>query len=136
MIQSVNHVAIYVKNREEAIDFYREILGAELIFTLDNESDGILIAMMQLGNMKIELLEPPEGKEEMAPAAANTLNHFAVNVDDIEEAVNYIREKGFVFEDRIIYDVPHFGSPNLDLKVAFFRGPNGERIELVQEFYK
>ncbi|MEI3338586.1 MAG: VOC family protein [Eubacterium sp.] len=67
------------------------------MFTLDNESDGILIAMMQLGNMKIELLELPEGKGEMAPAAENTLNHFAVNVDDIEEAVNYIREKGFVF---------------------------------------
>ena len=133
MFKSVNHVAIYVRNREEAVAFYRDILGAELLFTVDNESDSILIAMMELGNMRLELLELPVGKEEVVGAAQNTLNHFAVNVDDIEEAVAFIKSKGYHFEDREIYDLPHFGSPDLDLKVAFFRGPNGERIELFKE---
>lgn len=130
MFKGVNHVAIYVKSREESMAFYRDILGAKLLFTVDNESDGLLIAMMELGNMRIELLEPPTGKEAVITAAQNTLNHYAIDVDDIEEAVSYIKEKGYAIEEPGIYDVPAFGSPDCHLNVAFFHGPNGERVEL------
>ena len=104
MFKSVNHIAIYVENREKAVEFYRDILGAEFLFEVDNESDGIRIAMMNLGNMHIS-------------------------------AVDYIKGKGCIFEERGIYQVPCFGSPGLSLKVAFFHGINGERIELFQEIY-
>ncbi len=135
MFQSVNHIAVYVEDREKAVAFYRDVLGAEFLFQLDNESDGIRIAMMNLGNMHIELLEIPEDKSAIVSAAKATLNHFAVNVDDIEAAVEHIKSKGCVFEERGIYEVPHFGRPDLNLKVAFFHGINGERIELFQEIY-
>ena len=135
MFKSENHIAIYVENREKAVEFYRDILGAEFLFEVDNESDGIRIAMMNLGNMHIELLEIPEDKSEIVSAAKATLNHFAINVDDIESAVDYIKGKGCIFEERGIYQVPCFGSPGLSLKVAFFHGINGERIELFQEIY-
>ncbi len=133
MFKGVNHVAVFVKSREESIAFYRDVLEARLLFTVDNESDGLLIAMMELGTMQIELLEPPVGKEEVIRAAEQTFNHFAVDVDDIEAAVVYIRAKGYSVEEPGIYDVPAFGRADRHLQVAFFHGPNGERIELFKE---
>ena len=79
MFKSVNHIAIYVENREKAVEFYRDILGAEFLFEVDNESDGIRIAMMNLGNMHIELLEIPEDKSEIVSAAKACLLYTSTN---------------------------------------------------------
>jgi catechol 2,3-dioxygenase-like lactoylglutathione lyase family enzyme len=130
MFRGLNHVAIFVRNRREAVKFYTEVLGGELLFTVDNESDGLLIAMVQMEGFCIELLEPPAGKEEVQAAALGTQNHFAICVDDIEEALAYLKEKGFAIEEPGIYDVPDFGRAGNNMRVAFFHGPNGERIEL------
>jgi len=52
-------------------------------------------------------------------------------------AIKHIESFGYtVEEDKGIVYVPRFGSPDLDLQVAFFRGLNGERIELFQEIHK
>jgi lactoylglutathione lyase len=128
-----SHVGIYVRDREAAIKFYEDVLGFELLFKVDNESDGLLIGMLKLGNCYVEVLEPPEGKERIVGSAASTVNHIGITVSDIDAAMAYVNSFGFEFEDRGKYDVPRFGNPEIDLQVAFFRGPNGERIELFQE---
>ena len=130
MFQGLNHIAIFVRSREEAVKFYTEIMGGELMFTVDNESDGLLIAMIQMDGFCIELLEPPAGKEKVKDQALATQNHFAICVDDIEKTLGFLKEKGFSIEEPGIYDVPDFGRAGNNMRVAFFHGPNGERIEL------
>lgn len=129
---ALNHIAVYVRNRQEAVDFYTDVLGGRLLYTVDNESDGLLIAMIQMDGFCIEALEPPEGKDTIEGAALATANHFAIEVDDIEAAIAHIEKKGYSIEKPGIYDVPNFGREGNDLKVAFTHGPNGERIELFQ----
>ncbi|MCL1895703.1 MAG: VOC family protein [Clostridiales bacterium] len=137
-----SHVGIYVTDLEEAIRFYKEVLDFDLLFQLVNESDGLKIAMLQLGNCSIELLEPPTDREVLLPkekiveGASATINHVAILVTDIKKAFEHVRSFGYEFEERGIYFVPNFGSDRLDLNVAFFRGPNGERIELFQRIEK
>ena len=130
-----NHIGIYVANREEAIRFYSDVFGFKLLFCVDVESDGEHIGMLQLGNCMLEVLEPAKDKQSVIPAAVGTLNHFALNVPDIETALKHVESFGYIAEEEGIYDVPGFGSPDLNLKVAFFRGPNGERLELFQEIH-
>ena len=138
LFESCNHIGIYVADREKAIEFYEKVLGFTLLFRSDRKASGIKLAMLELGNCRIEVLELPQDKDKAAaaPAAAATLNHFAVNVEDIEAAKAHVESFGYKFEERGIYDVPAFGDPNLDLLVAFFHGPNGERIELFREIRK
>jgi methylmalonyl-CoA/ethylmalonyl-CoA epimerase len=133
LFKGLNHVAIYVRNRQEAIDFYTDILGGKLMFTVDNESDGLLIAMIQMDGFCVELLEPPAGKELVASSAVGTANHFAIEVEDIEKALSFLEQKGFAIEQPGIYDVPNFGRVGNNMRVAFFHGPNGERIELFKQ---
>jgi len=138
-----SHVGIYVTDMEEAIRFYQEVLFFDFMFRLVNESDGLKIAMLKLNNCIVELLEPPEDnintivpKEKVVEGANATINHLAILVTDIEKAVEHVRSFGYEFETRGVYFVPCFGSEDLDLNVTFFRGPNGERIELFQEIRK
>jgi len=137
-----SHVGIYVTDLEEGIKFYTDVLYFDLMFQLVNGSDGLKIAFLKLENCIVELLEPPTGKETLLPkekiieGAKSTINHLAILVNDIYKARERIESFGYEFETRGIYDVPNFGSENLDLKVCFFRGPNGERIELFEEIYK
>ena len=137
-----SHVAVYVTDLEKAIEFYQEVLEFDLQFQLYNESDGLKIAMLKLGDLAVELLEPPTDRETLLPkekvidGARSTINHFALLVTDIQKSMDHIKSFGYEFEDRGIYHVPNFGRETLDLNVAFFRGPNGERIELFQEIEK
>src|SRR5665811_747405 len=95
-----------------------------------------LIAMLKLNNCFIEVLEPPQNKDTIVQGANATINHVGITVSDIDAALKHVESFGYTVENRGIYDVPRFGSPNIDLCVAFFRGPNGERIELFQEIHK
>jgi len=140
-----SHVGIYVLDREKAIEFYEKVLDFKLLYRVDNESDGLKIAMLQLGNCVVEVLEPPEdtgvlppqcARGNLIPSAQNTANHLAITVTDIDEAMKKVSDHGYEFENRMAYHVPNFGGNNLDLRVSFFRGPNGERIELFQEIHK
>ena len=121
---------LFRSDRDEAVKFYRDILGMNCKFELVSESDGIRIAMMELDGMQIELLEDPATLVGTVPGARSTQNHFAMEVDDIEAAYAYLKDKGVEMEERGIYSVPQFGPD--DIKVAFFHGPNGERIEILQ----
>ena len=129
MFKEVNHIAIYTRNRDEAVDFYKNVLGMEILFELVSPSDGIKIAMARLGSVNIEILEDP-AHPDPASELLNSQNHFAMEVDNIEEAHAYLKENGAVMEERGIYSVPDFGGR--DIKVAFFHGPNDERIEILQ----
>ncbi|MCL1895119.1 MAG: VOC family protein [Clostridiales bacterium] len=128
----MNHIGIFVEEPEVAIDFYTNVLGGELLFTIYNESDGENISMIKMGDYHIELIQPPEGAEEAPEAARRTRNHFAIEVEDIQAAVNHVKSHGYVLEEEGIYYVPEFGDNKTNLNVAFFHGPSGERIEFFQ----
>ena len=132
MFKTVNHIGIYTTDRDKAAEFYRDVLGMTYTFELTSESDGIRIAMMELDGLQVEILEDPATKAAAIEGAHSTENHFALQVENIEEACAFLREKGVEMEERGIYGVPRFGSDDVNLKVCFFHGPGGERIELLQ----
>ena len=137
-----SHIGIYVTDLDESIKFYQEVLDFDFLFRLLNESDGLKIAMLRLNNCTIELLEPPSdreylvSKEQVVNGALATINHVGILVSDMQKAVDRVKSFGYEFEHRGVYHVPNFGRDTLDLNVAFFRGPNGERIELFLEIEK
>ncbi len=132
MFGKLNHIGVFVRETQPAIDFYTNVLGGKLLFSLYNEGDGEKISMVRMGDYCVELIEPPEGAEQAPKAAKETRNHFAIEVEDMEAAVSHVKKHGCEFEAEGVYDVPHFGDEKTNLLVAFFHGPNGERIEFFQ----
>lgn len=135
MFYGLCHVGIYCIDREESIAFYREHLGFSLDFCVEVQAgNGFLkIACLRQNNFTLELLQLVDSSQ-VKKEAEQTWNHFAVYVKDIKKAITDLEATGrVVFEPGGILNVPGFGKE--DVKAAFFRGINGERIELIEAVY-
>ncbi len=120
----VDHVGVVVSDAAKSASFYAEALGYEVVEKLE---DARLRAIyLKKGEHVVELLEylGPEKQQRRA----GVIDHLAYRVADLDKAVAELREKGIT----LLLDSPRlvFGGRK---RVVFFEGPDGERLELVQE---
>ncbi|MGB9791287.1 MAG: VOC family protein [Thermacetogeniaceae bacterium] len=120
----VDHVGIVVSDAERSASFYVETLGYEVVEK--NEDARLKAVYLKKGDQVVELLEYLGSEKQQR--RAGVIDHLAYRVDDLERVVSELREKGVE---------PLFDSPRLVFggrkKIIFFVGPDGERLELVQE---
>lgn len=128
-----HHVAFFVGDLEESIAFYQETFGFRLCFIGYVEVANERVAMLKLKDMVLELLCVPElTTQQIRASCLNTNTHVSFMVTDVAEARKCLEDNPRVtFEEADIRVVPGVGP--MDLLVTFFRGPNGERIELLQD---
>lgn len=131
MIGRLNHVAIAVPDLTAAAALYREGLGAEVSAPQALAEHGVTVVFVDLGNAKVELLEP---LGENSPIAAflqknpsGGMHHLCYEVADILAARNRLKKKGA----RILGD----GNPKIGAhgKPVLFLHPkdfNGTLVEL------
>ena len=58
MIEKIDHIAIAVRNLEQHIPFYRDVLQLPLEGTEVVEDQKVRLAVFRVGEVSIELLEP------------------------------------------------------------------------------
>ncbi len=75
MTRAINHVSVNARNLQESVDFYVELLGAELIPT---PNFGIPVQWLAVGDTQLHLFE-----RDLQPSSHH---HFGVTVDEIEPA--------------------------------------------------
>lgn len=129
LYKGLGHVAIYTADMEESIAFYQKIGGS--VYKCDSvqvpEGEKKL-ALVEFGGFLLELIEPPAG--ELVPAGEGSIPHFAVYVDDLDQAAAAIKDAGVISfmtpEKKVLPNT--FGG----LQNWFFTGPSGEQIELLQ----
>ena len=101
-MNKIEHIGIAVKNLDEAIKTYTELLGTECYKTEAVESEGVKTAFFQVGESKIELLE---ASNENSPIAkfiekkGEGIHHIAFDVEDIEAEIKRLRNEGFSATD-------------------------------------
>lgn len=122
MIKSIHHIALRTTDLERMADFYSQALGFTRGMRLDFE-DGSYLVLMELGGAKVELFGG--GKRKAEEAQATGFIHLALTVDDVDAEYERLKALGCEF---YIEPVDVQG-----LRVAFFRDPDGNSIELIQE---
>lgn len=126
MLGRLNHVAIAVPDLSRAGALYREALGAEVSAPQALPEHGVTVVFVDLGNTKVELLEP---LGENSPIAAflerhpdGGMHHICYEVDDIRAARDRLEAGGA----RILGDgeprVGAHGKPVLFLHPKDFAG--------------
>lgn len=124
-IKKLEHVGVMVKDLETSIDFYQNILGFDLFNKIEVSGSNIKLAFLgdkKAGQIYVELVS---GKENEYPDEGK-VNHIAFTVDNIEEEIQRLRSLKVVFTN---------GEPNAlenSAKYIFFKGPDGESLELFQ----
>ncbi len=103
MIQKIHHVAIAVKNLDEALRFYRDTLGLPVHGQGTREDQGVKAAVLTIGQSEIELLEPlgpdtPVGR--FLERRGEGLHHICFQTDDIDKDLAGLKAKGVELIDQ------------------------------------
>lgn len=129
--KKVEHIGIAVKNLDDTMSFYDDVLGLEKLSVETVESQGVNIAFFKTGETKIELLEPINDDSPIAKfidKRSEGIHHMAIEVEDIEAKIEDMKEKGAKF----IGNEPTEGAD--DMKVIFVhpKSTNGVLLELCE----
>lgn len=108
----IEHIGIAVKNLDEAIKYYQDVLGLECYNIEEVADQKVKTAFFQVGQTKIELLEStdPEGTiAKFIEKRGEGVHHMAFAMEDVATALNEAAEKGVQLIDK----APRKGAENL-----------------------
>ena len=98
MIKGFSHVSIVVPNLEAAARALADRFGLRAGAVMVNEQQGVRMAYVDLGNAKIELMEPARPDSPVAKFLARNphggIHHFSLKVDSIQATTAEIEHKG------------------------------------------
>lgn len=118
-ITCTHHVAIYTARFERLRDFYVTTLG----LPVRGAFAGYNIVFVDAGTTALEIVEENAGR-----AHEGGWQHLALEVADIDAAYTELAAEGVHF-----HAAPHDFPPDAPmLRIAFFRDPDGNELELVQ----
>src|SRR3954468_11618361 len=98
MINGLSHVSLVVPSLDAAGRRLKEVYGLTIGEILVNEQQGVRLAYVELGNARIELMEPARADSPIAKFLERNPNggihHFCLAVGDVESTVTQLRDKG------------------------------------------
>lgn len=98
MITGLSHVSIVVPSLDAAASRLKAIYGLSVGEASVNEQQGVRLAYVELGNARIELMEPARPDSPISKFLernpAGGIHHFCVNVDDVAATSGDIAGKG------------------------------------------
>jgi methylmalonyl-CoA/ethylmalonyl-CoA epimerase len=133
MYKGVEHVGIAVKNLDEAVRVYRDVLGFKLegIQTLAERK--LRIALFSTGGeTQIELLESLDKDNTIAKfveTRGEGIHHFAVETDDIEASLENLKKSGAALID----EKPRAGAEGKQVAFIHPKSTKGVLLELVKK---
>lgn len=127
----INHLGIATKGIDEALKFWSDALGLENVHTETVEDQKVRVAMLPIGESRVELLEPTSDDSPISKfleKRGGGIHHIAVEVDDIEASLAQLKSKGM----RLIDEAPRIGAEGCLVAFVHPSAANGVLLELVQ----
>ena len=98
MITSLSHVSIVVPDLAAALEKLRATYGLTAGTIKVNEEQGVRMTYIDLGNAKIELMEPSRPDSPVAKFLERNprggIHHFCLGVDNVEQTTNELTAAG------------------------------------------
>jgi methylmalonyl-CoA epimerase len=131
MIKKVDHISIVVKNLDEGLKTYEDLLGVKHSHVEEVPDQGIKAAMLVLGDVEIELIEPisaDSGVAKFLEKKGEGIHHICLEVDDVDKELAALADKGVDLIDKQ-------GRKGLAGKIGFIhpRSTRGVLVELAQK---
>lgn len=128
----IDHLGIAVRSISDSLGFYREVLGLELAGSETVEDQGVNVALLPVGESRIELLEPFSEETPVGRFIARRgegLHHICYEVEDLPSKLDDLRSRGV----RLLDGYPRRGAEG---KLVAFLHPasaHGVLVELVEK---
>jgi methylmalonyl-CoA/ethylmalonyl-CoA epimerase len=129
---NIQHLGVAVDSIEQALAFWRDALGLELKGIEVVEDQGVRVAMLPIGESRIELLEAtgeetPVGKFLVKRGPG--IHHLCVEVNDINAKLSELKANGA----RLIDEQPRIGAGGALVAFIHPSSTGGVLIELTQK---
>ncbi len=128
----INHLGIATNGIDEALKFWENALGLENIHTETVEDQKVRVAMLPIGDTKIELLEPTSIDspiQKFLDKRGGGIHHIAVEVENIEASLAKLKAEGM----RLIDEKPRLGAEGCLIAFVHPSSSGGVLLELIQK---
>jgi methylmalonyl-CoA/ethylmalonyl-CoA epimerase len=127
----IDHIGIATNGIDEAARFFLESLGLQIEHVEEVAAQKVRVAMLPLGESRVELLEPTSDDSPISRFLAKRgpgIHHIAVRVEDIRASLAELREKGA----RLIDESPRTGAGGCLVAFIHPSSTGGVLLELVE----
>ena len=133
LFTAIDHVGIAVADLDQAIAFYRDVLGMRLAHQEVNEEQGVREAMLAVGDSggHVQLLAPLTPESTIATFLDRSgpgVQQVAYRVDDIDAVSATLRQRGL----RLLFDTPRRGTSDSRVNFIHPKDAGGVLVELVE----
>lgn len=125
MIKKINHIGIAVASLDTQIPFYRDVLGFKSLGVEEVPDQKVKVAMFEVGEVKIELLEPTFPDSPIAKfleKKGDGIHHIAYETDGIISEIKHMEDSEIQMLDKVARDGAH------GMKIAFLHPKSSGRI--------
>lgn len=129
--KGLDHVAIAVKDLDQAVSLYRDVLGLELAEIEEVPEQQVKTAIFGHGMGRIELICPTAsdtGVARFLEKRGEGLHHICVEVDDLRAAMDALKARGAPLID----EAPKPGAGGAQVAFVHPKGLHGVLVELRQ----
>ncbi len=102
-IRKLSHVGIAVRSLQAQLPFYQDVLGLRLLATEEIPDQRVRVAILQLGESTLELLEPTDEKSPVArflERHGEGIHHLAYDVEGLDAQLRHVAGQGVRLIDR------------------------------------
>lgn len=128
----IQHLGVAVESIDRALEFWRDGLGLELHEIEVVEDQGVRVAMLPIGESRIELLEATGSETPVGKFIAKRgggIHHVCVEVDEINSKLAELKARGV----RLIDESPRVGAGGALVAFIHPASTGGVLIELTQK---
>ena len=128
----VDHLGLAVESLEEASRLYRDVLGLAAGPVEEIATQKVRVAMFEMGQVRIELLEPTAADSPIAKFLAKRgpgLHHVAYLVADLPATLAALKSAGV----RLIDEAPRAGAHGMLIAFAHPKSTGGVLTEFCQQ---
>ena len=128
-MEKIDHIAIAVHSIEEALPFYQETLGLSLDRIEEVPSQKVRVAFVQIGDSKIELLEPTSPDSPISrflETRGPGIHHLALETGSLAERLQSMGDQGV----RLIDKSPKPGAHGKQIAFVHPKATGGVLLEL------
>ena len=128
----IDHLGIAVRSISDSSKFYVDALGLDIAGTETIEDQGVRVALLPVGESRVELLEPISDDTTVGRFISKRgegLHHICYEVEDVQSKIDQLKARGV----RVLEGYPRRGAEG---KLVAFLHPasaNGVLVELVEK---
>lgn len=131
-VKKIDHIGIAVHDLEKSVRLFEELLGLKVMGIEEVKSEGVQVAFFQIGEVKIELLEPLNEDSPIhkhLEKKGEGIHHLAIEVENIVNTLNYMKELNIP----LLQDEPKIGAHNKKVGFVHPKATNKVLLEFLEE---